>query len=219
MLKIGYRGLCFEIHFTFLLLLFIFLFLGNGMLAFFSVIFSFLHECTHAYTARRLGYTPVKILIGLFGGVLQVKEGYIPRDAELLIDFSGPFFNLCIAMASYMLFLLTRQGWIYCIISSNMILALFNLLPLYPLDGGKIINIYLSRFWGYEISYLISKTFSHVFSVLLFILGLYLVQYNIVNLLICALAVNLYIAGREDSKYSFERLMCIYTKLEKGNRI
>ena len=104
-------------------------------------------------------------------------------------------------------------------VAANLVLALFNLMPFYPLDGGKLVGIYITHFLGYKKAYIISRTFSVIFSVSLFLLGLYLVQYNIVNLLICALAINLYMAGREDSKYSFYRLMSIYTALEKENRI
>jgi stage IV sporulation protein FB len=195
------------------------LFLGNGRLAVFSAIFSCLHEYAHAWMAQRLGYSPAKISAGLFGGVLHLKEGYIKPAHGLLIHSAGPFINLCVALAGFIILSLTGWEWIYDIVAANLVLALFNLMPFYPLDGGKLAGIYLTHFVGYRKAYIISKIFSVIFSVLLFLLGLYLVQYNIVNLLICALAINLYMASREDSKYSFYRLMSIYTALEKENRI
>ena len=219
MIKINFLGLRLNIHFTFLLLMILLLFLGNGRLAIFSAVFSYLHEYAHAWMAKRLGYTPAKVSAGLFGGVLHLQEGYVKPAAELLIHSAGPFFNLIVALMGYLLLMLTGWGWVYDIIAANLVLALFNLMPFYPLDGGKLVGIYLARFVGYSKAYVISKIFSTVFTVLLFILGLYLIQYNVVNLLICALAINLYIVGREDSRYSFYRLMSIYTALEKENRI
>ncbi len=219
MLQIQFSGIRLNIHFTFLLLMLLMVLLGNGRLAIFSAVFSCLHECAHALMARRLGYTPIKVSAGLFGGVLHLQEGYIKPFSELLIHSAGPFFNLCVAFLSYFLHKITGWPWVYDVIAANLVLALFNLMPFYPLDGGKLIGIYLARFVGYSKSYTISKTFSAIFTLLLFFLGLYLVQYNVVNLLICALAVNLYMAGRSDTRYSFYRLMSIYKELEKENYI
>ncbi|MGI6733097.1 MAG: hypothetical protein ACOX4J_02805 [Anaerovoracaceae bacterium] len=219
MIKFTFFNLRFNVHFTFLFLMFLLLFLGNGRLAVFSAVFSCLHEYAHARMAQRLGYSPVKVSAGLFGGVLHLKEGYIKPSDGLLIHSAGPFINLCIALTGYLLLRLTDWEWVYDIVAANLVLALFNLMPFYPLDGGKLAGIYITHFLGYRKAYIISKTFSIIFSVSLFLLGLYLVQYNVVNLLICALAVNLYMASREDSKYSFYRLMSIYTALEKENRI
>ena len=215
MIQIQFLGLRVNIHFTFLLLMILLVYLGNGWLALFSAVFSGLHECAHGWMAKRLGYTPNKVSTGLFGGVLHLKEGYVKPFDEFLIHSAGPFFNLCFALFSYFLSKFIGGAWVYDIIAANLVLALFNLMPFYPLDGGKLIGVYLSRLVGYSKSYTISKTFSIIFTVLLFLLGLYLVQYNVVNLLICALAVNLYMAGREDTRYSFYRLMSIYTELEK----
>ncbi|NLY71508.1 MAG: hypothetical protein GX076_07520 [Clostridiales bacterium] len=136
---------------------------------------------------------------------------------QLIINLSGPMFNLAIALVFYLAYLIFPTLFVRSILVSNLILGLFNLMPFYPLDGGKIIGVYLSYFFGYGKAYIISKIFSFIFSLLLFLLGLYLVQYSVINLLICALAVNLYIAGRADSRYSFYRLMSIYTALEKEN--
>lgn len=210
-------GIRIEIHFSFFLLIAILFFMVDGFLALNSVVFSIFHEITHGIVAKKLGYTPDAISAGLFGGVLHLREGYVHSIDQLMIHLSGPLFNLTMAMLFYGALLLYPALLIREVMISNLILAIFNLMPFYPLDGGKIIELYLSYFFGYRKAYLISKTFSLLFSVFLFLLGIYLVQYNVINLLISALAINLYIAGREDSRYSFHRLMCIYTDLEREN--
>ena len=217
MWEFSFIGIRIQIHFSFLLLIAVFFFMGNGYLALYSAIFSMMHEFSHGIAARKLGYTPESITAGLSGGVLHLREGYLRSSDELLIHLSGPFFNLSMSMLFYIVYLYFPVIWIRDIIVSNLILALFNLMPFYPLDGGKITGLYLSYFFGYRNAYIISKTFSYLFSVFLFFLGIYLLQYSVINLLISALAVNLYFAVREDSRYSFYRLMCIYTDLEKEN--
>lgn len=197
-------------------MLFILLFLLNsGKLALISALSSLLHEGAHAYAARKLGYTPSVISAGLFGGVLHLEEGYIEPELALLIHSAGPLLNLGIAMVSYCAILITGFNFLYPVLIANLVLAIFNLLPLYPLDGGKLISIYLTEFFNPKISYLITKILSMLFIIILFLLGLYLVQYSLVNLIICALALNLYFAGRENYRYSYNRLRGIYANLKE----
>jgi stage IV sporulation protein FB len=178
------------------------------------MIFSYLHEYSHGIVAAMLGYTPSQVSVGFFGGVLHLKERFIKPGAQLMIHSAGPLFNLGCAMFLYPILLKTQWMWVLQAIGVNLLLAFFNLLPLIPLDGGKIVGIYLARSMGYEKSYIISKTISIIFSIILFILGLYLVQYNVINVLISVLAVNLFIESKRDNRYSFNRLMEIYTILE-----
>lgn len=215
---INLKGIKINIGPTFVFLMLLLFYLGNGRLAVIAAVFSLIHECAHALAAKQLGYSPSEISTGLFGGVLHLEERYIKPEAEIFIHGAGPLSNLLLALFFYLLMEHTGWEWIYPVIAANMILAFFNLLPFYPLDGGKILNVYLSKFLGLKKSYLISKSLTWFFSIILFIFGLYLVQYNIVNLIICALAVNLYLAGKEDSRYSFTRLKAIYTKLEEVDR-
>ncbi len=217
MININFFGLRLHIHVTFLFLMSLLFWIGNWRLAIFSAAFSGMHECAHACTAKALGYTPERVSAGLFGGVLHLKEGYVKPADELLIHSAGPLSNLIMALAVYPFYLQTEWPWLYDVLAANIVLALFNLMPFYPLDGGKLTGVCIARLAGYSRAYCISKTFSVIFTLSLFILGLYLVQYNVVNLLICALAVNLFMAGREDSRYSFYRLMSIYKDLEKEN--
>ncbi|MDD3168801.1 MAG: hypothetical protein PHC91_04965 [Eubacteriales bacterium] len=202
-------------HFSlFLLMLFIVL-SGNAVFAAASVLFSFCHELVHRVTALRLGYTPEKISFGLFGGVLHIREGVVkPRD-ELLIHLSGPFFNILMAFLLYGFYLYFYLPALVPLILANAVLALYNLMPFYPLDGGKITDLYLAVFLGYGRSQKISRFFSMLFAVFLFFLGIYLVQYNVLNLLLCALAVNLYVARKQDNGFVFYK---ITRNIEEGKK-
>jgi stage IV sporulation protein FB len=219
MFQFRIRGILIECHITFILLLIVISLIGSGLLALSSFFFSLLHEFSHAWIARKKGYTPLSISIGLFGGVLHIKERDIkPKDA-MIIYIAGPLLNLLFALGFYLLLLQFPSHWLSDIVAANILLALFNLMPFYPLDGGKIVKLYLSYFLGQEKANTLSRIFSLMFSVLLFIFGIYMIQYNSLNLLISLLAINLYVAGRADSRYSFSRLQSIYKALEEENRI
>lgn len=194
-------GIKIELHYSFFLLLFLIILSGNSVFAASTAIFSLFHELVHDRVARLLGYTPEKISAGLFGGVLHIREVFIRPLDELMIHLSGPFSNLIFALIFYVGYLYSPYSWIEPIVLSNIILSLFNLMPFYPLDGGKIIGLYLAMFLGYGRSEKISKVFSIIFSLFLFLLGIYLVQYNVLNLLISALAINLFVVGKQDNSF------------------
>lgn len=195
-----------EVHYSFFFILLIIVFSGNYIFAAASVLFSFLHEFAHKIVAVILGYTPEKISYGLFGGVLHLRNGFIHPLDELLIHLSGPFFNIFIAFMLYGIYINYYYPLLETVIAANTILALFNLMPFYPLDGGKITDLYLAMFLGYGCSQKISRLFSLVFSVFLFLLGIYLIQYSLMNVFLCALAVNLYIARKQDNSFIFYKI-------------
>lgn len=216
MLGFNLLGIKFELHYSFFILLGIVLLSGNNLFAAAAVIFSLLHEFTHERVAKLLKYNPEKISFGLFGGVLHIRQGFInPRD-ELLIHLSGPFLNLIAASILYLGYLYLPYHWLEQIIIANIVLAIFNLMPFYPLDGGKIIGLFLSLFLGYGKSYRISRLFSKILSLSLFILGIYLLQYNVLNLLISVLAINLYIAGKQDNGFIFYK---VSRNIEEGVKV
>jgi len=194
-------GIKIELHYSFFLLLSLLIISGNSIFAVSTVIFSFLHEIMHERVAKILEYTPEKISFGLFGGVLHMRQGFIKPLDELIIYLSGPFFNLVVAAVCYVIYSYYPNILIEIILLSNIVLGIFNLMPFYPLDGGKVIGLYLAFFLGYGRSQKISRIFSYIFSFFLFLLGIYLVQYNVFNLLVSALAINLYIAGKQDTSF------------------
>ncbi|MDD2190145.1 MAG: hypothetical protein PHS11_04605 [Eubacteriales bacterium] len=153
-----------------------------------------------------MGYSPEKISYGLFGGVLHLREGFVRPLDELLIHLSGPLFNILAAYILYGFYLYYYVSWLEPVIIANAVLAIYNLMPFYPLDGGKITDLYLAIFLGYGKSQKISRFFSLLFSIFLFLLGIYLVQYNVLNLFISALAINLYAARKQDNGFIFYKI-------------
>jgi stage IV sporulation protein FB len=206
MFRLQVFGTKVEFHFSVFLLLLIIILSGNSVFAAASVLFSLLHEFAHQAMAVRLGYTPEKISFGLFGGVLHIREGFVKPRHELMIHLSGPFFNILTAVLLYGFYLYFYLPWLQPAILANAVLALYNLMPFYPLDGGKITDLYMAAFLGYGRSQKISRVFSLIFSVFLFLLGIYLVQYNVWNLFLSALAVNLYMARKLDNGFIFYKI-------------
>ena len=110
------------------------------------------HELSHALVARRFGLRVTSITLFIFGGAANLEEEpKRPRD-EALIAGAGPLTSLLIGVAMLALDSVVPQpqlralvGWLGFI---NISLGLFNLLPGFPMDGGRILRAILWRIRG-----------------------------------------------------------------------
>lgn len=207
-------GIKLKFQWHYFLMLGLFIASGNGGFVLLTAFFAMLHELSHGITARALGYRPDYVLAGFFGGIIQMRQDYIRPFHEILIHLSGPVFNLVVCTLVYTLdrrFLIMNDsnlhGLLLMIMLSNLMLGLFNLMPFYPLDGGKIIGLYLSFFFGYGKAAKITGYFSKLFFVFLFLFGIYLLQYNVLNILVSAIALHLFLSGCRENQFLFYKVV------------
>jgi len=110
-----------------------------------------LHEFGHSLVAVRYGYEIESITLWLLGGVASFEE--FPEDwrHELVIAVAGPVVSVLVGVASYALFLGLPAGLdparfvLGYLALLNVVLAVFNLLPAFPMDGGRILRALLAR--------------------------------------------------------------------------
>jgi Zn-dependent protease len=119
-----------------------------------------LHELGHSLTARRYGIGVSRILLLPIGGMAEFDS--IPRQPrrELLISLAGPAVNFSIVLL-LLLFLpwprdwggaaveLSARGLGDLLLQINLIMGAFNLLPVFPMDGGRILRALLAMHWPY----------------------------------------------------------------------
>jgi Zn-dependent protease len=113
------------------------------------------HELSHAFMARSEGIEIEEIVLHPFGGLARLrKEPESPR-AEFRIAIAGPAASFVIGIVTFVLLLPTvRSGFsiiagiLLLISSGNLLLAIFNLFPGYPLDGGRVLRAILWRRTG-----------------------------------------------------------------------
>jgi len=109
------------------------------------------HELAHSLTAKRLGYSVSSITLMIFGGVSIIAENRSRASHDFLIAFAGPAMSLAIGIVAFALFLVYRnptftggaamlEGILFYVGLQNVALAVFNMLPGLPLDGGRVLQ-------------------------------------------------------------------------------
>jgi stage IV sporulation protein FB len=121
-----------------IILLVVIAFSGQLLPSFLMVI---AHEFVHYITAVIFGYSGFDLKILPIGAVLQLKDldEASPKE-DLVISMSGPLFNIILALIFYMLSLRGEHSFYSIMIKSNLALGVFNLIPAFPLDGGRILR-------------------------------------------------------------------------------
>lgn len=163
-----------------MILLIILGFKGEIIIAFLLVL---IHELTHYLTARILGFSGFDIEILPIGAVLKMKEldEASPKE-DLIISLSGPFLNLLLAVIFYGLFRLFNIDFFHLIYRSNLSIGVFNLIPAFPLDGGRVLRDILSFKTIYrkanEISIRVSMVLGSIFMFMYFV-SVYLYKSNL----------------------------------------
>ena len=134
-----------------------------------------IHEIGHSIAAERLGYKMNKILLMPYGTVVNgAIEGLAYKD-EINIAVYGPLFNLLICVVFTCLFWLIPEFYPYLesVVFSNLCIFTINLLPAYPLDGGRILNAVLCLKLKRKTSILIVKAIGLTITALLLTLFIY----------------------------------------------
>lgn len=211
-------GIDVKVHWTFLLLL---LWLGTAFLlrgdsawaaargvalvvSFFVCVV--LHEFGHALTARRYGVGTKDITLLPIGGVARLDT--IPADPrqEFWIAIAGPAVNVAIAIVlAVVMFVgrieptstyesLTEAPVVQTLLNFNIVVVLFNLLPAFPMDGGRVLRALLATRTSYVRATTIAANVGQMMAILFGVVGLF------INPLLIIIAFFVYLGAEAESQ-------------------
>ena len=203
-------GISINIHVTFLLLLILFLTGGVRWLFLIIGVFFFvtLHELCHSLVAVRLGIKVKEITLLPIGGIASMQTMPEKPSQEFLISIVGPLFNLLVVIVFYyplksilgaeVLFHrpFSTETWpltIAYLYWINLILAVFNLIPAFPMDGGRVVRSLLARYLGVQKATRIAVTLGHIFALIFGYFGI--MSFNII---LIAIAIFIYMAASNE---------------------
>lgn len=152
-----------------------------------------LHEFGHALTARRFGVDTRDIIMTPIGGIARLERMPDGRGQEFWVAIAGPAVNFAIALLialGYIIasgnqlftsgFWLDEEGqlaYFKLLLLTNLFLGLFNLIPAFPMDGGRILRSLLSLYMSRSKATRIASVAGQAIAVLMFIMGLYFGRY------------------------------------------
>jgi Zn-dependent protease len=198
------------VHPTFLLVLFFPGVLDGGLITLLLVLSVFacvlLHEFGHALMARRFGIETEDITLYPIGGVARLRR--LPRapGAELLIALAGPAVNFAIVGTLVGLWFMgldqvlvesgleTLLDFLGQLVFVNLFLGLFNLIPAFPMDGGRVLRALLSGVMGRSQATSIAAGIGRFLAVAFGVYSL-LVTHNLMHV---ALAAFIFFAARAE---------------------
>jgi Zn-dependent protease/CBS domain-containing protein len=143
-----------------------------------------LHELGHALAARRYGIATRKIALLPFGGVAQLERMPEKPGQELVVALAGPGVNVIIATGLWA-FLLVRGvtfeqalaraelGLPEFLLFGNLLMLVFNLVPAFPMDGGRVLRAGLAMKMNYAKATRVAATIGQAFAVVFGLIGLF----------------------------------------------
>jgi Zn-dependent protease len=216
--KIGrIYGVEVKMHFTFLLLigLVMFMYLNQGqslataisgvlfLLAIFACVI--LHEFGHSLTARRYGIKTRDIILLPIGGVARLEKMPSNPLQELWVALAGPAVNVGIAILLFIYLklislvepsqaLTTSHGnFLERVMMVNVFIVAFNMLPAFPMDGGRVLRAVMATRLDYGKATQIAASIGQTMAVVLGIIGLFY------NPLLILVAVFVWIGAAQES--------------------
>ena len=199
--KVGeFAGIAVYLHSTFLILvawiMFVYWNAGHSIRAMISgVMFTLalfacvvLHEFGHALTARHYGIRTEDITLLPVGGVSRLEHVPDQPNQEFFIALMGPVVSVSVAILLFLVLRLagasvsvrsispsnwTAASFLARLMIANATLAVFNLVPAFPMDGGRIFRALLAHYVGHEKATTIAAGVGHGLAVLFALLGLF----------------------------------------------
>jgi len=189
----------FGIHPLFFLLGILLILLGFGFIFFVYLIVVILHELAHAFVAKKIGYKINKVFLLPFGAQLSLEQSFVEEKDEIIVALAGPLFNfilvfLCVAFwwIEPVIFNYTKE-----FVFANYINGLINLLPCYPLDGGRIFVAMVSKKINRKKALNLCFIFNYIFCIVFLILFVIYLK-NGVNLTFAIMAIFIFFGTFEN---------------------
>jgi Zn-dependent protease len=134
-----------------------------------------LHELGHALAARRFGIGTDNITLYPMGGVASIERMPEDPDQEIVIALAGPAVNFVLAALAGWVWMASQSPVALGFVVSNVGMGLFNLIPAFPMDGGRVLRAVLARHMGWmpasRLAIRIGRVFAWVFIFSLPIVG------------------------------------------------
>lgn len=195
-----------KIHYTYYIIIVSFLLTGCfiNLIAFTSLII--IHELGHYYTCKILKIKVDNIIIYPYGGITKINDKIdINLNKELLISISGIIIQSIYFFIIYLLYKnnFLREYTYNIFFKYHYNILIFNLIPIYPLDGSKILNIIINKIFNFKLSNILII----IISIINIILLLFIYKFNYSYIMILGILINYLYNYLTNIKYIYNRFL------------
>ena len=177
-----------NLSFSFWAVVTLMLMLDRSNTAIITLISAVLHETGHLIMMYAFSAPPEKLTLGFFGMRIDKRESSLSFLKETIVALAGPIVNLIIALVSFVFYKFYCNEQMLKISTINLMLGLFNLIPIEPLDGARAIKNTLSMFLDEQCIDKILNSILWFFLILLYWLSIKVINlsgYNFTLLIFC----------------------------------
>lgn len=183
------------------------------------------HELSHSLVALRMGIGVKKITLFIFGGIADLEREPDTPGKEFLVALAGPLMSMFLMVFFRILGILSDYlgapeyfNVMFTYISSiNLVLAIFNMFPAFPLDGGRVLRSAIWHFSGnLQKATKIASTIGQWFGYFLVFMGLTNIFYGYVVNGVWILFIGFFIVQASQSSYQNTVVSDIFSKTTVG---
>jgi|Deesub1362A_J573_1020465.scaffolds.fasta_scaffold00182_30 Zn-dependent protease len=168
--------------------------IASSISLFLAVLF---HELSHSIIGRRRGVKVKGIILFIFGGVSMLEDMPKEPKKEIEIAFAGPLLSILLGVVFYGISLIgipVLDEYSRVFSTYNFVLAFFNLIPAFPLDGGRILRGVLAKRMGFVNATRIAAETGKMMAFMIGVFGLF------VNPWLIIIALFIYMGANEEEK-------------------
>jgi len=180
-----------KISFLFFAMLTLLFAVDKNAIALIAVISAALHEFGHIIALYFFKSQPEEIAFGVFGIRIQQNKRLLSEFKEAVVVCCGPLVNVILFILFFIANFVFKKEWLMTICAVNLVIGVFNLLPIFPLDGGRILFYLLGLFFGEKIVLRIMRVICCVILCVLICFGIFLLAETGLNFSLIATGIYL----------------------------
>lgn len=166
-MNITIMGVPLKFHWTYSILFFLLVYLFSPVVACLYLLSQILHEYSHVWVGQLFGWEASKVVISAGGAAAYISYPWEVSMKEFWVAFAGPAMSLLLTIFSYFLWKIYPSEDIMLWFVINAI-SIFNLLPIYPSDGGRMLHVIVAKIFGRERALRFSRALSISISLFVF---------------------------------------------------
>lgn len=131
-----------------------------------------LHECGHIFCAAKLGFKCEKVKLMPYGAAATCNLDGIRGKDEILLALAGPLVNaaICVICAALWWFFPETYAFTDTVMAASLVMLAVNLLPAYPLDGGRVVRCVLVKLFSQRVARIALRILNAALAIAFFVL-------------------------------------------------